>query len=75
MENAMTQTYRVAGMSCEGCVRAVTRAIARKVPQAAVRVDLAGGLVTVTGDVPSAAVAEAVTEAGFAFDGVSEAPA
>jgi copper chaperone len=71
----MTQTYRVAGMSCDGCVRAVTRAIARRVPSATVRIDLAGGLVTVTGEAASDAVAAAVSEAGFAFKGVAEAPA
>jgi copper chaperone len=75
MENAVTRTYRVGGMSCEGCVRAVTRAIARRAPEAAVAVDLAVGRVTVGGDIAPEAVAAAVSEAGFAFDGLADAPA
>ena len=39
----MTQTYRVAGMTCAGCVSAVTHAVRRLDPKAAVTVDLAGG--------------------------------
>ena len=71
----MSQVYRVAGMSCGGCVRAVSRAIARRSPGASVSVDLAGGLVTVTGEAAADAVAAAVTEAGFTFKGVVEAGA
>jgi copper chaperone len=72
----MTQSYRVTGMTCGGCVRAVTRAIVRRAPAATVTVDLPAGRVTIGGDLPpEAVVAEAVTDAGFAFAGVAEAAA
>ena len=73
MMNAMTQSYRVGGMTCGGCVRAVTQAIVRRAPAATVVVDLATGRVTVGGEPPpDSVVAAAVTEAGFAFEGVAE---
>ncbi|MCH9020229.1 MAG: heavy-metal-associated domain-containing protein [Proteobacteria bacterium] len=40
----MSDTYLVSGMTCEGCVRAVTNAIQRAVPGAAVDVDLETGI-------------------------------
>ena len=46
----MIRTYRVGGMTCEGCVRAVTRAIKREAPGAEVAIDLGGGLLKVTGE-------------------------
>jgi copper chaperone len=70
----MSQVYRVAGMSCAGCIRAVTRAITRRSPAATVAVDLAGGRVTVTGEAAPGAVAAAISDAGFTVQGV-EAPA
>ena len=45
----MSDTYLVTGMTCEGCVRAVTNAIQRAVPGAAVEVELETGRVTVDG--------------------------
>jgi copper chaperone len=71
----MTRIYRVGGMSCQGCVRAVTRAIVRRAPAAAVTVDLARQLVTVAGEVAPDAVAAAVADAGFSFGGPAEAAA
>ena len=67
----MGATYRVSGMSCEGCARAVTRAINRRAPAASVSVDVAAGRVTVSGDAASAAIVDAVTEAGFTVEGVA----
>jgi copper chaperone len=66
----MSATYRVSGMSCEGCARAVTRAINRRAPAASVLVDVAAGRVTVSGDAASAAIIDAVTEAGFTVEGI-----
>ena len=63
----MSDTYLVSGMTCEGCVRAVTNAIERAIPGASVSVDLAAGKVTVDGD--ESAIAEAVDDAGFSFGG------
>ena len=65
----MNTTYKVSGMSCEGCVRAVTGAIKRALPVADVRVDLERGEVTITGTADDDTVAKAVTDAGFTFDG------
>jgi copper chaperone len=65
----MARTYRVEGLTCDGCVRAVTRAITRAAPGATVDVDLAAGRVKVDGAAPPERVAEAVAAAGFAFKG------
>ncbi|MFP6742154.1 MAG: heavy metal-associated domain-containing protein [Alphaproteobacteria bacterium] len=65
----MSDTYLVGGMTCDGCVRAVTNAIERVIPGASVSVDLAAGRVTVDGANGDSAVAEAVADAGFDFDG------
>jgi copper chaperone len=68
METAMTQTFRfrVTGMTCDGCVRAVTNAIRARAPSATVAVDLAAGTVTVDGADPADA-AEAIADAGYAL--------
>ena len=65
----MTSTYRVTGMTCDGCVRAVTRAVTRAAPQAKVAVDLESGRVTVDGEATPDAVKRAVEDAGFGFAG------
>jgi copper chaperone len=67
----MTRVYRVSGMTCEGCVRSVTRAIGRVAPGAAVAIDLPAGKVTVEGDVGEAEIARAVANAGFTFEGAA----
>ena len=67
----MSASYRVSGMSCEGCARAVTRAITRRAPFAAVSVDVSAGQVTVTGDVAPATIVDAVSEAGYSVEGVA----
>ena len=67
----MSRTYRVQGMSCGGCVRAVTKAIRRRAPVAEISVDLDKGLVTVEGEAPEAEVREAVAQAGFEFGGAA----
>ena len=67
----MSGTYRVNGMSCGGCVRAVANAIRRRAPGTEVSVDLDKGLVTVEGEAPEAEVREAVAQAGFEFAGAA----
>lgn len=61
-----TTTFRVDGMSCGHCVRAVTSEISQVNGVRDVTVDLASGLATVTADRPvdRADVASAVEEAG-----------
>lgn len=65
----MTQVYRVSGMTCEGCARAVTAAIRTQAPSAAVSVDLAKGTVVVSDAVDPGLVESAVSNAGFGFGG------
>jgi copper chaperone len=65
------QTYDVVGMTCDHCARSVGNEIRKIGGVDAVDVDLATGVVTVTssGDVASADVSSAVTEAGYAVAG------
>jgi copper chaperone len=65
----MATTYRVEGMTCQGCVNALTNAIKAAAPQATVEIDLTGGKVTVDGLDDATVVAQAVTDAGFEFAG------
>jgi copper chaperone CopZ len=55
----------VEGMTCDGCVRSVTRALTRLDPDATVTVSLAGGRVEVASARSRADLAAAVTAAGF----------
>ena len=67
----MAKTYRVDGMSCGGCVKSVSNAIAAKDPGARFTVDLPGGTVRVESDTAEPLVIAAITDAGFGFKGVS----
>jgi copper chaperone len=60
----MRQAFRVTGMTCGGCVRAVTNAIRARSPSASVDIDLASGTVTVDGADPNT-VAAAIADAGY----------
>jgi len=66
-----TTTYRVSGMTCDHCVRAVTTELVLLPGVRSVDVDLAEGSVTVTSDGPLDLedVREAVDEAGYALEG------
>jgi copper chaperone len=59
------QVFRVKGMSCGHCVRAITQAIQARDPAAEVQVDLAGGEVRVASQLPPAALLEAIREEGY----------
>lgn len=63
----MTATYRVTGMTCDHCVRAVTEEISKLTGVTDVAVDLASGVVTISSDSPldEGAVEAAVNEAGY----------
>ena len=70
-------TYLVSGMTCGHCVSAVTEEISSREGVTGVEVDLvAGGTsrVTVTGtsELPAAAVADAVEEAGYHLVGAGQ---
>ncbi len=66
-----TATYRVEGMTCEHCVRAVSDEVARLAGVTRVDVDLATGSVVVASDapLPDAEVRAAVDEAGYSVVG------
>lgn len=63
------KSYRVDGMSCEGCARSVTAAIRKLAPGAAVEVDVGGGVVRVGGETGEELVHQAVERAGFTWRG------
>lgn len=67
----MTQVFRVTGMTCDGCARAVTKAIKARSPASDVSVNLAAGTVTVSGAVDVKAMADAIEDAGFGFGGAA----
>lgn len=66
-----TTTYRIAGMSCAHCVRAVSSEFSDLDGVQSVEVDLQSGVATVTSDDPLAdsAARDAVEEAGYDFLG------
>lgn len=65
------KSYRVDGMSCEGCARSVTAAIRKLAPDAAVEVDVSGGVVRVGGQADEDLVHRAVERAGFTWRGAA----
>ena len=62
-------SYRVTGMTCGGCARAVSKALAGVAPQAKIDVDLAAAMVRVAGGPDDVAVKQAIETAGFGFAG------
>ena len=56
---------QVDGMTCGGCVSAVTKTIQRLDPTSEVDVDLKHGRVTITTQAQSVEVADALTKAGY----------
>jgi copper chaperone len=56
-------------MTCGGCARAVTKALAAAAPEARIDVDLAGGTVRVAAGPADAAIRQAIENAGFGFAG------
>ncbi len=55
----------VKGMTCQGCVNAVTKIVKRKDPEADVRVDLASGRVEATTQIAADQLAAAVSAGGY----------
>jgi len=62
-------TYKIDGMSCQGCVSSVQKALSAALPGAKVTVELDGGLAHVEGAHQAEAVKQAVEDAGFDFGG------
>lgn len=65
----MTRRYRIEGMTCDGCVRAVSRVIQAAAPQARIVVDLKSNTAEIDDAVPEATIAAAVDGSGFKFLG------
>ena len=67
MDNTVTATYKVSGMTCGHCVNAVSTEVGRISGVRDVNVDLGSGNVTVVSDAPLNAeqVRSAVDEAGY----------
>jgi copper chaperone len=63
-----TASYLVSGMTCQHCVHAVTQEVSAVTGVSDVSVDLDSGRLTVvsSAEVPFAAIASAVDEAGYA---------
>ena len=61
--------FRVSGMTCDGCVVAVTRAIHQRRPNAEVTVDIGQGLVAIADTADAEIISEAIEDAGFAVEG------
>lgn len=64
--------FRIEGMTCQGCVNAVTQAVGKAAPGRPVKVTLATGELEIGEGADVAAVAAAVERAGFQ---VAERPA
>jgi copper chaperone len=58
-------TLKVSGMTCGGCIKAVTRAIQAQDPQAQVQVDLTTQLVTLETTLSPQLAAGLIADAGF----------
>jgi copper chaperone len=58
-------SLKVSGMTCGGCINAVTRAIQARDPQAKVQVDLATQTVNLETSLSAAQAAQIIADAGF----------
>lgn len=56
---------KVSGMTCGGCINAVTRAIQAQDPVAIVQVDLATQMVSLQTSLSAAQAAQLIADAGF----------
>lgn len=59
------QQFKVSGMSCGHCVRAVTQAIQALEQTAKVEVDLAAGMARVESDLDATQIQAAIREEGY----------
>lgn len=58
-------SLKVSGMTCGGCINAVTRAIQAQDPQAKVRADLATQIVDLETTLSAQQASQLITDAGF----------
>ncbi|WP_137886996.1 heavy-metal-associated domain-containing protein [Pseudomonas sp. 2FE] len=64
------QRFKVQGMSCGHCVRAIIQALQARDPRAEVQVDLAAGEVRVASQLSVAEVLQAIQAEGYAVTAV-----
>lgn len=62
----MQQTFTVTGMTCGHCEKAVTQALKQLDPLAEVRIDRPANKVEVESAQPRAALAQAISDEGYA---------
>lgn len=65
MSDRKTIALDVKGMTCMGCVNAVTRLVKRKDAEAEVKVDLASGRLDARTNIPAQDLAAAVSAGGY----------
>jgi copper chaperone len=65
MSEPLPVVLSVSGMTCDGCAKAVTRVVQKIDPRATVAVDLASGRVDIQTGVDAAALAAAISKAGY----------
>lgn len=58
-------SLKVSGMTCGGCINAITRAVQAKDPQATVQADLAAQIVNLETSLSAAEAGQLITDAGF----------
>ena len=58
-------SLKVSGMTCGGCINAITRAVQAKDPQATVQADLATQIVNLETSLSAAEAGQLITDAGF----------
>ena len=58
-------SLKVSGMTCGGCINAVTRAIQAQDPQARVQADLASQMVNLETSLSAVQASQIITDAGF----------
>ncbi len=59
------QVLNVTGMTCGGCAKSVEKAVLRAAPEAAPKVDLAAGKVSLADGIDTGPVIQAIERAGF----------
>jgi copper chaperone len=58
-------SLKVTGMTCGGCINAITRAIQSQDPQVKVQADLATQMVSLETSLSEAQASQLITDAGF----------
>lgn len=67
-------SLKVSGMTCGGCINAVTRAIQSQDPSAKVEADLATQVLTLDTALSATQASQLITEAGFPVSSETQVP-